>query len=149
MEQSIRLSPPFYDEKLEETMKKQRFLRDTFKKGDFFIFGIIAVIIITAAIVFYRTPLTASTVTIYVDSREYATYTVSEGYEKEITITTDEGYNQLKLQSKTITITDSDCPNRDCVHMGTISRAGDMLICLPHKLMIVLEGGDGVDAVSY
>ena len=130
-------------------MKKQRFLSSTFKKGDFLIFGLIIVVVITAAIGFYRTPLAASTVTIYVDSREYATYTISEGYEKEIIVKTDYGYNQVTLDSGTVAISDSDCPNYDCVQMGTISQAGDMLICLPHKLMITLEGGDSIDALSY
>ncbi|MBE7018698.1 MAG: NusG domain II-containing protein [Ruminococcaceae bacterium] len=130
-------------------MKKQRFLISTFKKGDFFIFSMIIAVAIAAAIGFYRSPLSANTVTIYVDSREYATYSISEGYEKEIMVKTDYGYNQIYLNSGMVAITDSDCPNHDCVQMGTISQAGDMLICLPHKLMIMLEGGDKVDAVSY
>lgn len=130
-------------------MKKQHFLSGTFKKGDFLIFGLIIAAVIAATIGCYRAPLSANTVTIYVDSHEYATYSVSEGFEKEIMVKTNDGYNQIKLSSGTVAITDSDCPNHDCVQMGTISQAGDMLICLPHKLMIMLEGGNTVDAVSY
>ncbi len=130
-------------------MKKQKLFGSSIKKGDFLIFGIILTMIVATAIGFYRVPLSAHTVTIYVDSQEYATYAISEGFEKTVTIETDFGYNQIKLHSGTAEITESDCANRDCIRMGKISQAGDVLICLPHKLMIVLEGGDLVDAVSY
>ena len=130
-------------------MRKQKCFGGNFKKGDFLIFSVIAAVIISVAISFYRSPLSATTVTIYVDSQKYATYVVSEGNEKIVTVDTDFGYNQIKLQSGTAQIIESNCPNHDCIRMGTISHAGDMLICLPHKLMLVLEGGDSVDAVSY
>ncbi len=130
-------------------MEPKRFWKNSLKKGDFLIFFLIAVIVIVSAIGFYRTPLSARTVTIYVDSSEYATYVISDNSEKIVTVNTDYGYNQVKLQGGSVTIIDSDCHGQDCVKMGTISQAGDTLVCLPHKLMVVLEGGDFVDAVSY
>lgn len=130
-------------------MKNQRFFENGFKQGDFLIFTLIITVIISVAICFYRAPLSANTVTIYVDSKEYATYVISEGTEKIVTVQTDFGYNQVKLQSDTVQIIESDCPNHDCMRMGAISQAGDVLTCLPHKLMIILEGGDAIDAVSY
>ena len=130
-------------------MKKQMFPDYRFKRGDFVIFAIIVAVVITTAIGFYRAPLSAGTVKIYVDSSEYATYAISDGNEKTVTIQTEFGYNQLKMQSGAVQITESDCIGHDCVRMGTVSHAGDVLICLPHKLLVVLEGGDFVDAVSY
>ena len=130
-------------------MKKQSFLGYNFRKGDFLIFGIILAVAIVTAIGFYRSPFSATSVKIYVDSQEYATYVVSEGAKKTVTVQTDFGYNQITMQSGSVQITESDCHNHDCTQMGKISHAGDMLICLPHKLVVVLEGGDPVDAVSY
>lgn len=130
-------------------MKQQKHFFGGFKKGDFLIFGLIAAVIISSAIGFYKAPLSAHTVKIYVDSQEYATYVISEGFEKNVTVKTDYGYNLISVQSGQIQITESDCPGHDCIHMGSISQAGDMLVCLPHKLLITLEGGDSVDAVSY
>ncbi len=130
-------------------MKQQKHFFGNFKKGDYLIFGLIAAIVITSSIVFYKAPLSAHTVKIYVDSKEYGTYAISEGYEKNVTIETDYGYNLVSIQSDRVQITESDCPGHDCVHMGSISQAGDMLICLPHKLLVTLEGGDSIDAVSY
>lgn len=130
-------------------MKKQMISGCRFRRGDFVIFASIVAVVITAAVGFYRAPLSANTVKIYVDSSEYATYTISDRNEKTVTVQTEFGYNQVKMQSGTVQITESDCPGHDCVHMGSISHAGDVLICLPHKLTVVLEGGDVIDAVSY
>lgn len=45
----------------------------------------------------------------------------------------------------------SDCPTQDCVHTGTITRAGQSIVCLPARIIIQLEGGapaeDGPDLV--
>ena len=44
----------------------------------------------------------------------------------------------------------SDCPNHDCVRTGTISRAGQSIVCLPARVVIALEGAGGgeYDAVA-
>lgn len=50
-----------------------------------------------------------------------------------------------------IRVTHSDCPTQDCVHTGTITRAGQSIVCLPARIIIQLEGetvsGDGPDIV--
>ena len=48
-----------------------------------------------------------------------------------------------------VQVTASDCPNRDCVRAGCITRAGQSIVCLPAKFVIELVGGteSGVDAV--
>lgn len=130
-------------------MKTKRFGGLSLKKGDFLIFSLIIVIAIVSAICFYRAPLMARTVTIYVDSEKYADYVISEGNEQIVTLKTEFGYNQVKLQSDAVQMIQSDCANQDCIRMGSVSHAGDALICLPNKVTVVLEGGDAVDAVSY
>lgn len=47
-----------------------------------------------------------------------------------------------------VAVTESDCPGHDCVHTGTIYRAGQTIVCLPARLVISLEGGgDGPDVI--
>ena len=45
----------------------------------------------------------------------------------------------------------SDCPTRDCVHTGTITRSGQSIVCLPGRFILHLEGGaadtNAIDAV--
>ena len=39
----------------------------------------------------------------------------------------------------------SDCPTQDCVHTGTITRAGQSIVCLPARIIIQLQGGAQAD----
>lgn len=69
---------------------------------------------------------------------------------KEILSPDGSGFNLVRVQSGTVCIADADCPDRTCVRMGAISRAGETLVCLPHRLTITLEGaaGSALDAVT-
>jgi len=42
----------------------------------------------------------------------------------------------------------SDCPQKLCVKMGKIDRAGEAVWCVPNCVGIRIEGGTGVDAVT-
>lgn len=123
------------------------------KKGDFFIFLLIGAIILTTSVLFYRRPGEAKIVKIYVDGEEYSAYTLSQKYETILDIPAKggyyTGYNRIRIKDDTVTIIESSCPNKDCVRMGTIRDTGDMLICLPYRVVIRLEGGEAIDAVSY
>lgn len=47
-------------------------------------------------------------------------------------------------------VSESDCPTQDCVHTGTITRAGQSIVCLPAQIVIHLEGtapADGPDVI--
>ncbi|WP_027623276.1 NusG domain II-containing protein [Clostridium lundense] len=72
---------------------------------------------------------------------------------KEMTIKTNDGhFNKILIEKDKISITDADCPDRVCVKTGPISQPGDTVVCLPHKLMITIEGtkekGE-IDATAY
>lgn len=48
-----------------------------------------------------------------------------------------------------IRVTESDCPGQDCVHSGSITRAGQSIVCLPARLIVELSGvADGYDLVT-
>ena len=40
-----------------------------------------------------------------------------------------------------VRVEEADCPTQDCVHTGTITRAGQSIVCLPARIIIRLEGG--------
>ena len=44
-----------------------------------------------------------------------------------------------------VCVAESDCPTQDCVHTGTITRAGQSIVCLPARIVIELEGGSDMD----
>lgn len=58
---------------------------------------------------------------------------------------------KVEIKNNSIRIVESDCPHRICVHSGAISRPGEIIVCVPNKVMIEIQGKDesGFDAVSY
>ncbi len=43
-------------------------------------------------------------------------------------------------------VTDSQCPDKICVHTGKLTKAGETAICLPAKVVLRLEGTSETDA---
>jgi hypothetical protein len=60
---------------------------------------------------------------------------------EEIKITYKDGYNIIRIEKGRIRIVDADCPDKLCVKTGWITESGQNIICLPHKLIIKIQGG--------
>lgn len=59
------------------------------------------------------------------------------------TIPSEEGgYNTMVIEDGVVYISDADCGDLTCVHTGRISREGEQIVCLPHKLILEIAGGD-------
>ena len=52
------------------------------------------------------------------------------------TIANDYGTNTLRIENRQAYVTDADCPDRICEQMGPVSRPGETIVCLPHRLII-------------
>ena len=58
------------------------------------------------------------------------------------------GYNRLRVENGKAWIEEADCPDGICQHHAPISRTGDSIICLPHRLTVTVIGdGEAPDAV--
>lgn len=69
----------------------------------------------------------------------------------EALIETDSGVNRLLVERDGVRVISADCHSQTCVHTGKISGSGQVIACLPHRLIIKLagpDGGSGVDAVA-
>ncbi|MCX5790844.1 MAG: NusG domain II-containing protein, partial [Elusimicrobia bacterium] len=54
------------------------------------------------------------------------------------------------VPGKGVCISESNCPEKICVHAGWISRPGETIACLPNKLLVEIEGeNQEYDAVTY
>ena len=51
-------------------------------------------------------------------------------------VSTELGTNLVVVENGTVRVSEADCPNQDCVNQGAISKAGQQIVCLPHKLTI-------------
>lgn len=63
----------------------------------------------------------------------------------------DGACNTVRVEPGRIRFVRSNCPKQICVATGWLNRAGEIAVCLPHRLMISVEGkdtGDDIDALS-
>lgn len=83
---------------------------------------------------------------IYVDTNEYSRIDLSRVKEAyDIIIETRLGRNVIHVEQGAIAITEADCPDQICVHQGRLTGGGVPIICMPHHVVINIEGS-GIDA---
>ena len=66
------------------------------------------------------------------------------------TITIDDslGSNVIEVERGRIRMLQADCPDRTCVRQGWASVTAMPIVCLPHRIVITLEGSSpDIDAV--
>lgn len=60
----------------------------------------------------------------------------------DLDITTQYGHNTVHVEPGAISVTQADCPDQICVFQGKLTGSGIPIICMPHRLVIEIEGGD-------
>lgn len=84
-----------------------------------------------------------------VDGQIQAVYPLHQN--RTVTIQGVGGTNLLVIENGKASITEADCPDALCVRMGSISKSGQSIVCLPHKVVaeVVTEvDEDTVDMVA-
>ncbi|OOM72510.1 NusG domain II-containing protein [Clostridium sp. BL-8] len=77
---------------------------------------------------------------ITLDGKLYKKIPLSEHKgEDKINIKTSYGYNVIDINNDSIRILDADCKDKICIKAGVISKPGESLVCLPHKLMVEIK----------
>lgn len=61
------------------------------------------------------------------------------------------GYNIIRISYGKIEVIEANCPDKVCVHMGAIHSSSIPIVCLPHKMVIVLKenGAKAPDTITY
>lgn len=114
---------------------------------------IILALILMAALAAYEVPDLlhgddVNVISVYQDGELMYQYSLFE--EQTVTVSSPEGYNLLLIDGSEARVTDADCPDKLCVRQRAISRSGESIICLPHKLVIQIDSGkeSELDAVT-
>ena len=61
---------------------------------------------------------------------------ISLSKETTIKISNSSGYNLIKVSEGAISIVEADCPDKICIKSGKIKNPGEVIACIPHKLII-------------
>ena len=75
-----------------------------------------------------------------------------DGQEKEIVWSNGTDKNTILIHDDGVEIVEANCPDHVCEETGFIQNPGQMIVCLPHKLVVTIKGEigteDPVDAIS-
>lgn len=90
------------------------------------------------------------TAVIEVDGEIYAKYDLESKKDGDVLeINTKYGYNKVVMDENGVCVTESSCQDLLEVKSGYIKNTGEMLVCLPNRLVIFIEGKREVDGVAY
>lgn len=93
-------------------------------------------------------------VLIEVDGKLYQKVSLGEdGPNLKLTVPVANGENIVEINRDKVRMLYADCPDKDCVRQNWISRPGQMIVCLPNRMVIKIESKksakEDVDAVSF
>ena len=114
------------------------------KKKDFIIIAVVLLVAGILAIVFhFAGGDPGGSVKVKVDGKVVGTYALIE--EQRVPFDTKYGHNTLVIEGGKAHIEDADCPDHYCEQQGEISKTGETLVCLPHKLVVETVSGEEAD----
>lgn len=119
------------------------------KKMDFIL--IAAVLALAAALYFsgiLRPGEAGGEAVIYVDGKEYQRLPLDK--DTKVQIDVNGNMNVVMIQDGYADVTDADCPDKLCVNQRKIRLEGETIVCLPHKLVVEIIGGEKqeIDSVA-
>ena len=85
---------------------------------------------------------------IKVDGNEIKTLDLNSG---ETTIEVNGyqgGVNKVVINDGKVSMTEADCPDELCVKTGKISRVGETIVCLPHRVVVEIKGSQDDDSIE-
>ncbi len=121
------------------------------KKADLIIIVSVAVIVgVLSFFLYYVNSGSGNTVTVEKDGEIIQMLSLDEDFEKQYDF--DGETNTLIIKDGKAMVTEANCPDGICANHKPISRAGESIICLPHKLVITVSNDktedNEIDAVA-
>lgn len=117
---------------------------------------LLAILVVAALILF---PIVAHSkkpgayALVELDGEEYTTLSLDT--DTTLTVITDQGTNTIVVRNHEVSVESADCPDLICVNHASISHTGEVIVCLPHKLVITIksdnpakESEGSIDAVA-
>ena len=121
-----------------------------FRNDIIFIAALLLVVSLVGA-AFFLLREEGDSVTVTVDHRVIGTYSLAEDRTVEIrTGENGEEVNRLVIRNGEAFMEFATCPDGICAAHKPISREGESIVCLPHKVVVtvVTESGDGPDVIA-
>ncbi len=107
-------------------------------KNDVILILVLIIIAVSLLLIFTFTRKNGDSVVVTQDGNEIARYYLNENFETDIVFENGE-INHLVIYNGETYISYADCRDKICVSHRKISKDGEVIVCLPHKLVVSIE----------
>lgn len=109
-------------------------------RNDFIFIAVLLLVVVALGLGFYLFRGEGNTVIVTVDKKEVGRYPLSKDTIVEIrTGTEEEELNLLVIKDGKAYVETATCPDGICAGHKPISREGESIVCLPHKVVITID----------
>ena len=112
------------------------------RRMDFILIAVVMFIALISSVIVYLTHNKGDMAVIKVDGNIVSELSLSDN-----TTITIEGYqggsNTVSIIDGKAYVSEADCPDEICVKTGGISRAGETIVCLPHRVVVEIKSSNG------
>ncbi len=112
------------------------------RRMDLILIAVVMFIALISAVIVYLTHNKGDMAVIKVDGNIVSELSLSDN-----TTITIEGYqggsNTVSIIDGKAYVSEADCPDEICVKTGGISRAGETIVCLPHRVVVEIKSSNG------
>ena len=110
-------------------------------RNDLIFIAVLLAVVVIAGLAFFLLREEGDTVIVTVDGKPYGTYPLSEN--RTVDIRTGDGggqLNRLVIRDGKAFVETATCPDGICAAHKPVSRDGESIVCLPHKVVITVRG---------
>ncbi len=112
-------------------------------KADMVLAAVLLVLGLTSPFFLRAKPTESTVVRITVDGAEFGSYPLDQDRIVDVN-----GGNTVVIQDGKVWVSDANCPGKDCMDFGKIGSEGQVIACLPHRMLVMITGGgNGPDFV--
>ncbi len=112
-------------------------------KNDVLLIAVLLILGGGLALFLYATRQGGGTVRVQVDGAVVMELPLDQ--DTQVSLGEDGHVNTLVVQDGTAQVTVATCPDQVCVRQGAVRYAGESIVCLPHRLVVTIEGGAPAD----
>ena len=106
-------------------------------RNDFILIALIVIVAIISFFAFKLMQKSGATINVSIDGKVVSEYPLNKDLKKSII--TDYGKNVLVIKDGKAYVLQADCPDKICVGHRAISKTGESIVCLPHKLVVSID----------
>lgn len=112
------------------------------KIGDKILIVLVIVLIILSFVFIKRQGIDKNKkyISVQVDGKEIKKIMFDDNMNgKKLPIETEFGYNLMEIGNEEVRVIEASCPDKIDVLQGSISEVGEMIVCLPNRLVIEIK----------